>query len=102
MSVIRGAGAQNDYRTLVQLVEQLRRRKGIVASGDVDLAVSPATETTVSDGNVTAVSEVLLAPAEQYSAADTTAYVSSIAVGEFTITHGASANVRTYRYHVFG
>ena len=75
------------------------------AVGTVSLAATPATTTTVPAANCGTTSRVLLTPTNLAAAAEIgagTAYVSSVALGSFVITHSASASARTMNYAALG
>ena len=100
---IPGVGPRTEWRTLVAVVEAIRQRQGLVSTDTFALDTNPATTTTVSDGNITATSQIQFQGADANGAgAISGAFVSDISDGSFTLTHTASASARTLRYFVFG
>lgn len=99
------AQGERNLARLVQAIQDLFAGRNN-AFGEVTLAVSPATTTTVTAPNCSESSAPLLTPmtanaAAEYASGDM--YVSDVTFGEFTITHAASANAdRTFRYFTAG
>ena len=100
---IPGIGPFHDHRQITATTEAMRRRLGVLSTATFTLDASPATTTTVSDGNITAASQIMFQGADSAGAgAISGAYVSDISDGSFTLTHASAAGTRTLRYFVFG
>ena len=100
---IPGIGPIHDIRQMVATIEAIRQRRGLVSTATFALDVSPATTTTVTDGNITEASQITFQGADSGGAgAISGAYISDTSDGSFTITHTAAAGTRTLRYFVFG
>lgn len=97
---------------LVRLDEVLRGRVNWI--GEVTLAVSPATSTTVQDLRVTPDSSVLLQPVDANAASiinkvhvapddyEPGSDYGSTKVGEFTVSHPCVSGTMKYRYGIMG
>lgn len=94
---------EKNQDTINQAIRELQQGRDN-ASGTLTLAVSPATTTTVSNPVCSPTSAVLLTPqTADAAAALATTYVSTVAKGQFTLTHTASAQVdRTFFYRISG
>ena len=98
-----GIGPFHDQRQIIATIEAIRQRLAVLSTATFTLDVSPATTTTVSDGNITVASQIMFQGADSAGAgAISGAYVSDISDGAFTLTHAAAAGTRTLRYFVFG
>jgi len=73
--------------------------------GEFTLEVAPATTTVVRSPNSGPQSIPLLTPLNNHAATEIGAgglYISARALGEFTITHSSSANLRNFGYVALG
>lgn len=99
------AQGEKNLARIVQSIRDLYAGRNN-AFGQFTLAVSPATTTVVTAPNCAPDSVPLLTPMTANAAAEWASgdmYVSAVGVGEFTVTHAASADVdRTFRYHTSG
>ena len=100
---IPGVGPFHGWRQIIATIEAMRQRLGILSTATFTLNASPATTTTVTDGTITASSQILFQAADAAGAgAISSAFISDISDGSFTLTHAAAAGTRTLRYFVFG
>ena len=100
---IPGIGPFHEWRQILATIEAIRQRPGVLSTATFTLDASPATTTTVTDGNITEASQIMFQGADSAGAgAISGAYVSDISNGSFTLTHTAAAGTRTLRYFVFG